>query len=266
MAFQNFSPARGFWGSQWVGFQHFIDFFSHPNFYQIFRNTLLIAFNNLVFFFPLPIVLALMLNGVRLSFYKRTVQTITYLPNFLSWVVIASITHIMLTVEGGVVNDIIVFLGGNEIQFLTSQTWFRPIILLQTIWRDTGWGTIIFLAALSNVDPELYDAAHVDGTNAFQRLWYITLPSISTVIVTLLILRMGSFLDTGFTQIFLMRNPLNRPVAEVIDTYVFHVALGPQGGRFSYATAVGLFKSILGLILVVTSDWLAKKAGGDGIL
>jgi len=266
MAFQNFNSALGFLDSPWVGFQHFIDFFTHPNFYRVFRNTFLIALYNLVFFFPLPIILALMLNSVRLSAYKRTVQTITFLPNFLSWVVIASITHIMLTVEGGVINDLIVSLGGSEIPFLTSQSWFRPIILLQTVWRDTGWGTIIFLAALSNVDPELYDAAHVDGANAWQRMWNITLPSISTVIVTLLILRMGTFLDTGFTQIFLMINSLNRPVGEVIDTYVYHVALGPQGGRFSYATAVGLFKSVIGVVLVLVSDRLAKKAGGTGIL
>ena len=266
MAFQNFSPARGFWGSEWVGLQHFIAFFTHPNFIMVLRNTLLIAFNNLVFFFPIPIILALMMNSVRFSAFRRTVQTITYLPNFLSWVVIASLTHILLTVEGGVVNDIIVAFGGREIHFLTSQTWFRPIILMQQIWRDAGWGTIIFLAALSNVDPQLYDAAHVDGANAWQRLRHITIPAITPVIVTLLILRMGVFLDTGFTQIFLMRNPLNRQVAEVIDTYVFHVALGPQGGRFSYATAVGLFKSVVGVVLVVTSDRLAKRAGGEGIL
>ena len=266
MAFQKYNPALGFARSPWVGFQHFKDFFNNPDFTRLFYNTFRIAINNLLFFFPLPIILALILNSIQSVKYKRFVQTITYMPHFLSWVIIASICYVMMTTENGIINDLIKMLGGTEVSFLTDPKWFRPVILIQSIWRETGWGTIIFLAALSNVDPQLYDAAHVDGANAWQRLIKITLPAISGTIITLLILRMGHFLDTGFSQIFLMLNSLNRDVGEVFDTYVYRLALGREGGKFSYTTAVGLFKSVVGLVLVLGSDRLAKKFGEEGVL
>ncbi len=264
IAFKKYSPALGFFRSSWIGLDNFKEFFTNPDFFMLFRNTFMIAFNNLVFFFPLPIILALMLNSVVSQHYKRIVQTITYMPHFLSWVIIASLTYVMLTTEGGIISDLVYGFTGQRIPFLTDPRYFRSMIVIQSIWKETGWGTIIFLAALSNVDPQLYDAAHVDGANGWQRMIYITLPAISGTIVTLLILRLGHFLDTGFTQLFLMINALNREVGEVFDTYVYRI--GIAGGRYSYTAAVGMFKSIVGLILVITSDRLAKTAGSDGIL
>jgi putative aldouronate transport system permease protein len=171
----------------------------------------------------------------------------------------------MLTTENGIINEFLLAVRGEQIDFLTSPKYFRGIIIAQTIWRETGWGTIIFLAALTGVDPQLYDAAHVDGANAWQRLWHITIPAIMGTIVTLLILRLGHFLDTGFSQIFLMLNALNRDVGEVFDTYIYRVGIR-EGNRLSYTTAIGLFKSVVGLVLVLISDWIAKKSDNEGIL
>ena len=265
IAFKRYSPALGIMNSPWVGFKNFTDFFVNPAFFQLFRNTFMLAIYNLAFFFPLPIVLALMLNSVKSSVYKRIVQTITYLPHFMSWVIIASITHVMFTTEGGLVNELIKSSGGKDISFLTDAKFFRALIIGQAIWRETGWGTIIFLAALTAVDPQLYDAALVDGANAWQRLWAITIPAITPVIITLLILRLGHFLDTGFTQIFLMVNSLNRSVGEVFDTYIYSQGIR-DGNRLSYTAAVGFFKSIVGLVLVIMADKIAKKTDNDGIL
>jgi putative aldouronate transport system permease protein len=265
IAFKRFNAALGMWKSPWVGFKNFTDFFTSPDFFMLFRNTFMLAIYNLIFFFPLPIVLALMINAVRVTWYKRIIQTITYLPHFMSWVIIASICQVMLTTENGIINEFIFSLTGNRIDFLTSPKYFRAIIITQSIWRETGWGTIIFLAALMGVDPQLYDAAHVDGANAWQRLWNITIPAITSTIVTLLILRLGHFLDTGFTQIFMMLNPLNRSVGEVFDTYIYRVGIR-EGNRLSYTTAVGLFKSVVGLSLVLMADRIAKKTDNEGIL
>ncbi|MDR0998838.1 MAG: ABC transporter permease subunit [Treponema sp.] len=265
IAFKRFSAPLGILKSPWVGFRNFTDFFTGPDFFMLFRNTFALAIYNLAFFFPLPIILALMINGVRRMWYKRLVQTITYLPHFMSWVIIASICQVMLTTENGIVNEIIYAASGERLDFLTNPKFFRPMIVVQSIWRETGWGTIIFLAALTGIDPELYDAAHVDGANAWQRLWAITIPAITGTIVTLLILRLGHFLDTGFTQIFMMLNPLNRSVGEVFDTYIYRVGIR-EGNRLSYTTAVGLFKSFVGLVLVIISDRIAKKTDNEGIL
>jgi putative aldouronate transport system permease protein len=265
IAFKRFNAALGIWGSPWVGLKNFTDFFTSPDFFMLFRNTFMIAVYNLIFFFPLPIILALMINAVRVTWYKRIVQTITYLPHFMSWVIIASICQVMLTTENGIINEIVFALSGNRIDFLTNPRYFRPVIIIQSIWRETGWGTIIFLAALMGVDPQLYDAAHVDGANAWQRLWNITIPAITSTIVTLLILRLGHFLDTGFTQIFMMLNPLNRSVGEVFDTYIYRVGIR-EGTRLSYTTAVGLLKSAVGLTLVLIADRIAKKTDNEGIL
>ncbi|MDR2932731.1 MAG: ABC transporter permease subunit [Oscillospiraceae bacterium] len=265
ISFKKYNASLGFFASEWVGLKNFVVFFTNPDFLMLFRNTFMLALYNLVFFFPLPIVLALMLNSVRVSWYKRFVQTITYMPHFMSWVIIASICQVMLTTEGGIINDLIFGLTGNKIDFLTNPRYFRGLITVQAIWRETGWGTIIFLAALSNVDPQLYDAAHVDGANGWQRMWNITIPAITGTIITLLILRLGHFMDTGFSQIFLMVNSLNREVGEVFDTYVYRLGI-KEGNKLSYTTAVGMFKSVVGLVLVVTSDRIAKKTGNEGIL
>ena len=265
IAFKKYNSALGFFRSEWVGLENFRDFFSSPDFFMLFRNTFLLAIYNLAFFFPLPIILALMLNSVRSSVYKRIVQTVTYLPHFMSWVIIASICQVMFTTEGGIVNDLVSSVTGSKIDFLTNPVYFRGMITGQSIWRETGWGTIIFLAALTGVDPQLYDAARVDGANGRQCMWNITLPAISGTIITMLILRLGHFLDTGFSQIFLMVNPLNREVGEVFDTYIYRMGIKDYS-KLSYTTAVGLFKSVVGLALVLGSDRLAKRTGNEGIL
>jgi putative aldouronate transport system permease protein len=263
IAFKNYQPFLGFWQSDWVGLKHFNRFFSEPTFWMLFRNTVILAMYNLVFFFPLPIVVALMLNEVRKEFLKRFVQTLIYIPHFFSWVVVVGIFYILFTVEGGVVNELIVGFGGEKVNFLISADWFRTMIMTEVIWKETGWGTIIFLAALAGVDPGLYEASRIDGAGRWRQLWHITLPAIRSTIIILLILRLGHFMDTGFEQIILMLNAMNREVGEVFDTYVYSVGINQS--QFSYSTAVGLFKSLVGLTLVLATNALAKKAGEEGI-
>lgn len=263
IAFKDYQPFLGFWESPFVGLKHFERFFHDPNFVVLFRNTLVLAMLNILFFFPLPIVIALMLNELRYHLFKRTIQTLVYIPHFMSWVVVVGIAYIFLTTEGGIVNDLLVYFGWDKINFLASNEWFRTIVTAEVIWKETGWGTIIFLAALAGVDPQLYEAARMDGANRLRQLWHITLPAIRSTIIILLILRLGHFLDTGFEQIFLMLNAMNRDVGEVFDTYVYSV--GISQGQYSFSTAVGLFKSLVGLVLVVVANHLAKKFGEEGI-
>ncbi|WP_240415085.1 ABC transporter permease [Paenibacillus periandrae] len=263
IAFQDFLPFKGFWGSEWVGLKHFERFFFDSNFSLLFTNTLVLALYNLIFFFPLPIMLAIMLNELRVEIVKRWVQTLIYIPHFVSWVVVVGIVYMFFSTEGGVINSMLAGLGFPKIDFLISSEWFRTMITLEVIWKESGWGTIIFLAALAGVDPQLYEAAKMDGAGRFRQLWHITLPAIRSTIMILLILRLGSFLDNGFEQIFLMLNSMNREVGDVFDTYVYIV--GIQQGQFSYSTAVGLFKSVIGIILVVLSNWLSKRTTGEGL-
>ncbi|MEK3720946.1 ABC transporter permease [Paenibacillus sp. FSL H8-0034] len=263
IAFQDYQVFQGFLASPWVGVKHFDRFFGDPAFWLLFRNTFVLAFYNLFFFFPLPILIALMLNEVRQELLKRTVQTLIYIPHFISWVVVVGIAYIFFTTEGGIVNEWIASLGWEKLNFLVSEKWFRVMVVSELMWKETGWGTIIFLAALAGVDPQLYEAARMDGANRLRQLYHITLPAIRSTIVILLILRLGSFLDTGFEQIFLMLNPLNRQVGEVFDTYVY--SIGIQQGLFSYSTSVGLFKSVIGLVLVLGANYTAKRFGEEGV-
>lgn len=263
IAFKDFSPFLGFFGSKWVGFKHFERFFSDPSFYMLFRNTLTLAFYNLVFYFPIPIILALLMNELRSTFYKRYIQTLIYIPHFISWVIVVGMSYVLFTTENGMVNNLIVSMGGEKINFLISESLFRPMIISQIMWKEAGWGTIIFLAALSGVDPEQYEAAFIDGANRWKQLWHITLPAIRSTIVILFVLRLGNFLDTGFDQIYNMLNAMNREVGEVFDTYVYTV--GISQGQFSYSTTVGLFKSLIGLVLIYFANKASKKIGEEGI-
>lgn len=258
IAFQNYQPFLDISGSSWVGFAHFKSFFSNPEFLILLRNTLMITAYNLVFFFPMPIIMALLLNELKSPLYKKVVQTAVYVPYFISIVIVVSITYVFFTTEGGMFNEFLLSIGAEKIAFLEEPEWFRPMIVGQIIWKDTGWGTIIFLAALAGVDPQLYEAATVDGAGRFRQLWHITLPAIRSTIIILLILRMGSVLDTGFEQILLMVNPMNRSVGEVFDTFVYRI--GILGGAFSYSTAVGLFKALVGIVMIWTANSLARKA------
>lgn len=263
MAFQDYRPHLGFFGSPWVGFKHFERFFSEPQFWMLFRNTFILALYNLIFFFPLPIILSLMLNEVRHHRFKRFVQTFIYIPHFVSWVVVVGIFYILFTTENGILNELIYRLTGDKIAFLLEADWFRTMIVSQSIWKEVGWGTVIFLAALAGVDLQQYEAARIDGASRWRQLWHITLPAIRSTIVILLILRLGNFLDTGFEQIFLMIAPTNREVGDVFDTYVY--TKGMTQAQYSYSAAVGLFKSLVGLILVLGANWLAKRFGEEGV-
>jgi putative aldouronate transport system permease protein len=264
IAFQDFSPFRGILHSEWVGFRNFADFFINPDFLRLLRNTLVMSALNLIFFFPIPIVISLMLNELRNRTFKRSVQTIIYIPHFISMVIVASISYVLLNIMGGPVNGALQQALGHKVDFLGSPAWFRPLILIQIIWKETGWGTIIFLAALAGVDQEIYEAAIVDGAGRMRRLIHVTIPAIMSTIIVLFILRIGYVLDNGFEQIFLMTNALNHSVADVFDTYVYEV--GIRLGAFSYSTAIGLFKAVVGLVLVFGANYLAKRAGQSGIV
>lgn len=263
ISFQNYKPYRGISGSDWVGLAHFERLFNSPDFWMIFSNTLILFALQLIFYFPIPIILALMLNEVRSVVYQRTIQSIIYLPHFMSWVVVVSISYVMLTMDGGLINGLIESLGFQKVNFLLSPEWFRPMYIIQVIWREAGWGTIVFLAAIAAVDPQLYEAAKMDGANRLRQMWHITLPAIRSVIVILLILKIGDILELGFEHVYLLLNATNREVAEIFDTYVY--VTGIQQGQYSYSTAVGFFKGFVGLIMVIFANWLAKKYGEEGI-
>ncbi|WP_229714099.1 ABC transporter permease [Saccharibacillus endophyticus] len=263
IAFQDYQPYRGIMGSEWVGFKHFIRLFTEPTFFMLLRNTLVLFAMNIVFFFPLPIILALMLNEVRHKFFKNSIQTIIYIPHFMSWVIIVSITYVFLTVDGGVLNELLAAVGLPKISFLTSSEWLRTVYIGQIIWKELGWSTIIYLAAITVVDTQLYEAAEMDGAGRLRKTWHVTLPAIRPVIITLLILKIGSTLDLGFEHMYLLLNSLNREVAEIFDTYIYTAGL--KNGQLSYSTTVGLFKGVVGLVLVMLSNRLAKKMGEDGV-
>jgi putative aldouronate transport system permease protein len=263
IAFQNYSPYTGFWHSDWVGFDHFRRLFSSPDFLLLFRNTMVINLLNLLFFFPLPIILALLLNELRFFLYKKIVQSIIYLPHFLSWVIIVGISFLMLSKSDGIVNMMLQSAGLAKIDFLTNANLFWIVLTAQSMWKEAGWGTIIFLAAIAGVDPQLYEAAKIDGAGRFRQTWHVTLPAIRNVIIILLILRIGQIMEVGFEQVFLMMNGAVSEVADVFDTYVFR--LGVRQGQFSFSTAVGLFKSVVGLILVIGANRLAKRYGEEGV-
>ena len=263
ISFQDYKPFKGILGSEWVGFKHFERLFTEPDFWNILSNTLLLFGMNLLFYFPIPIILALMLNEVRITFFKRFFQTLVYLPHFMSWVIIVSISYVMLTMDGGIVNELLVQLGFSKINFLLSPEWFRPTYIIQVIWREAGWGTIIYLAAIAAVDPQLYEAARMDGAGRLRQVWHITLPAIRSVIIVLLILKIGDVLELGFEHVYLLLNSMNRDVAEIIDTYVYTAGLKQM--QFSYSSAVGFFKSLVGLVLVMLANRLSKKMGEEGI-
>ncbi|MEK3905261.1 sugar ABC transporter permease [Paenibacillus sp. FSL R7-0179] len=263
IAFQNYQPFQGITGSEWVGLKHFIRLFTEPTFMQLLRNTLILFAMNIVIFFPLPIIVALMLNELKGCYLKNWIQTIIYIPHFMSWVIIVSITYVFLTVDGGVINEMIASLGGKKISFLTSSEWLRTIYILQIIWKELGWSTIIYLAAITVVDPQLYEASEMDGASRLRKTWHVTLPAIRPVIITLLILKIGSTLDLGFEHMYLLLNSLNRSVAEIFDTYIYTAGL--KNGQLSFSTTIGLFKGVVGLILVMLSNKLAKRMGEDGV-
>ena len=263
IAFQDFSVVRGIWRSPWVGFANFIYLFTSSSFYEILRNSVLISLYRLIFAFPVPVLMAILLSEMRGIVYKKVIQTIIYLPHFISWVVIAAMVYNFLSPSTGLVNKVIVALGGKPRAFLQDPRAFRGIIVASDIWKESGWGTIIYLAAIVGIDPELYEAAVIDGANRFRRIRHITIPGIVNTIIVILILRMGSILRNGFEQIFLLYSPLVYEVADVFETYTYRV--GIREGRFSFATAVGLFQSLIGLVLILTTNALARRYGESSL-
>lgn len=263
IAFQDYQPFLGILGSPFIGMKHFIRLFTEDTFLMLMKNTLVIFGLDIAFSFPFPIILALMLNELRGAKFKKFVQTVIYLPHFMSWVVVVSIFYVLLTTEGGVFNNIITYFGGEKVSFLTSTDWLRPIYIFQQMWKGAGWGTIVYLAAITNVDEQLYEAADMDGAGKLRKMWHITLPCIRPTIITLFILKIGHVLDMGFEHMFLLMNPMNKEVAQIFDTFVY--TAGIQNGQLSYSTAVGLFKGLVGLALVVLANKLARKVGEDGI-
>ncbi|MBQ7064407.1 MAG: sugar ABC transporter permease [Firmicutes bacterium] len=265
IAFQDYWPTTGIAGSEWVGWANFQKIFKGTatfSFWQLFSNTLILAIYNLLFYFPIPIILALLLNEVRHLGYKKIVQSFVYLPHFLSWSVIIGLVYVFLG-SNGYVNKLLTQAGRANIAPLMDPNWFRPLIVMEVIWKEAGWGTIIYLAALSGVDEQLYEAAVVDGANRWKQLLHITFPAIRGTIITLFILRMGTFMDTGFEQIFLMSNTKNRSLSQVFDTYIYDQ--GIKKAHYSFSTALGIFKSVISLILVITTNKIANWVGEEGV-
>lgn len=264
IAFKNYSPGRGIWDSPWNNFDHFKRMFSDFTFVRALKNTLNISFWKLLIGFPAPIILALSLNELRFTRFKKITQTISYLPYFLSWVIIAAMMIEIFSPQRGVINAIIAAFGGNPIHFLASDKWFVPILVLSDVWQGIGYGSIIYLAAITGVDPALYEAAELDGATRFQKMRHVTIPSILPVILVMLILRVGGILSAGFDQVLNLYNPAVYSVADIIDTYVYRVGL--IDFNFDYSTAVGLFQNLAGLVMVGGSNWFVRKTTGQRIL
>ncbi|WP_010274631.1 ABC transporter permease [Paenibacillus senegalensis] len=262
IAFMDFNIFRGISGSEWVGFKHFESLFTNAQFINVLTNTVLISLYKLIFLFPAPIIVAILMNEIMNMTFKRSVQSIIYLPHFISWVIISGLFINLLSMNG-IVNSMLVWLGFERIMFFMDQSLFRSILVFTDGWKEIGWGTIVYLAAITSIDPQQYEAATIDGASKFRQIWHITLPGMAPVIVLMLILRLGNVLEAGTEQILVMYNPIVYDVADVIGTFVYRIGLGT--GDYSFSTAVGLFDSVVGLILIVTGNHLCRKYLGRSI-
>lgn len=262
IAFQDYSPYLGFFRSSWVGFSNFVSVFNDPEIGTVISNTLIISVLQILFAFPIGIVLSLMLNALISERFKRFMQSVVYLPHFIGWVIIISIWQQIFGGDG-MVNHLITGMGGHAINIMANPDFFKPLVILQVIWKETGWSTILFMAAITAIDSSLYEAAVVDGAGKWRRMWHITLPGIRGVIMLLLILRIGNILNTGFEQIFLQRNAVGLNVADVIDTFVYD--RGIINGDWSVAAAIALVKTVIGAILVYAANKAAKRLGEEGL-
>lgn len=271
MAFEDFSPYNGdtaiqaLFGSPFAGVKYFEKLFTGPDFWRLLRNTLAISLANLIFAFPAPIILALLLNELRCKWFKRFSQTLVYIPHFVSIVIVAALTYQLFSTTDGVAYHMLVQVFGkqNAPDIMSDPKLFSTMIVGQNLWKETGYGTIIYLAALSSVDTQLYEAAKIDGAGRWQLMWHVTLPAIRGTIILMLIMKVGSLLNTGYEQIFLMQNAMNRSVSDVFDTYIY--TKGIVNGQYSLATAAGLFKSIVSMVMVVGANKIAKLFGESGL-
>lgn len=264
LAFKDYKIARGFWGSEWVGFEVFAEIFGKHDFGRAVRNTLLLNTLDLVFSFTIPVLLAILLNEIKNVKFKRINQTLLYLPHFLSWIIIGAIAYQLLSESNGVINNLIAMMGGTRIPFLQEDYNWLVSYLAIGVWQSMGWGTIIYLASMSGINPELYEAATVDGAGRWRKVWNVTLPSIRPTIVTLLIMNLGRVMEGSFERIFALQNKATTEFTTTITVLVYR--WGIESGNFSRATALGLFQSVIGLALVLMADRVAKKLGEDGLL
>ncbi|MDN4865680.1 ABC transporter permease [Priestia megaterium] len=262
IAFKDFIATEGILGSPWVGFKHFETFFHSFQFWSLIKNTLGLSTFQLIIGFPLPIMLALMLNQVRSEKYKRFVQTVVYAPHFISIVVLVGMISVFFS-DNGLVNNLITIFGGKPISFMAQPEWFQPLYIGSGVWQETGWAAVIYLAALAGVSPELHEAAIMDGANKWQRILHIDIPAIMPTAVILLVLSVGNIMNIGFEKAYLLQTPLNQPTAEIIPTYVYK--LGLQQAQYSLATAVGLFNAVINIILLIAVNKFAKKLSGQSL-
>ncbi len=263
VAFRKYVPGGPFLGTQWVGLKYFKMFIFDSNFWKIFLNTLRISVFSLIFGFPAPLIFALLLNEIRNRYFKKTVQTISYLPHFLSIVVVAGMIMDILSPSGGIINQVVVALTGKPIQFMQESKYFVAIYVISGIWQEVGWGAIIYLAALAGINPGLYEAAEIDGANRWNQTIHVTIPGILPTVIVLLILNVGNLLNVGFEKIMLLYNPMLYDTADVLSTYLYRMAM--QMNSFSYATAIGLFEAVIGLLLVAGANRICKAVTGSAL-
>jgi len=263
IAFKDFNIYDGLAASPWVGMEHFEKLFLSEDFARVFKNTLIISIYKIFFLFPLPILLAVLMNEIKNMVFKRGIQTIVYLPHFLSWVIVSGLFLQLLSTNGGLINKMIVGLGGESIAFFMNTEVFRSVLISSAGWKEVGWGMIIYLASIATIDPQLYEAAKIDGASRFRQIWHITLPGLVPIIILMFILRLGNILEAGTEQILVMYNSIVYEVADVIGTYVYRIGLGQQD--YSFSTAVGLFDSVIGFILIITGNYLSRKFLKRGI-
>ncbi|SDK31852.1 ABC transporter permease [Nonomuraea jiangxiensis] len=262
IAFRKFEPGGSLLGEEWVGLRYVRLFLGDPTFWNVFTNTLVLGALTLLFCWPLPIVLALLLNEVRSRRLKRFLQSVSYLPHFLSIVIVAGIVMQMLAIDGPI-NQIVKAFGGEPTAFLQKPEWFRTIFVSSEVWQTVGWGTILYLAALTTIDEQLYEAARMDGASRWRQIWHVTLPGIRPTAITLLILNLGTFMTTGFEKILLLYNPLTYPTADVITTYLYR--MGVESSNLSYAAAIGLFEALIGVVLIVSANAISRRTVGAGL-
>lgn len=265
MAFQDYNPHLGILGSPWVGLKHFKTLFQDAKFYNMLKNTLIISGLNLLTF-PVPIFLAMLLNELRNAKFKKFVQTAIYLPHFLSWAIVVSLTFFLLSTEQGLINKIATMLGYESTAYLFSTKWIYPVVVIQSLWKSIGWNSIVYLAAISGVDQAMYEAAKIDGAGRFKCMMKITLPSIMPTVIVMLILRMGTIISVDFEQVFLMNNAMVKSHLEVFETYIFNNSIATGSTQYSYTTAIGLFKSVVNTGLVLLTNWISDRSGYEGVM
>lgn len=264
IAFKDFTASKGILGSPWVGMKWFTTFFNTPRFWQILRNTLVISVYQLIVGFPLPIVLALILNNINNLKFKKFSQTVTYMPYFISTVVLVGMMSVMFSPRSGVVNSLLALVGGSgDTFFMGESKYFRHMFVWSGVWQNMGWNSIIYIAALTSVSQELHEAARIDGANKFQRILHVDIPAILPTVIILLIMNCGHILGVGYEKVYLLQNDLNTPVSEVISTYIYKMGLQQQ--RYSYSTAIGLFNNVINFVVLVTVNKISNKLSGSGL-